>query len=324
MDEVWNEEGRHQEAQQRHERRRQQPARARHEGTAQELIDKYQALLESQADSCTTQTTTSDSTATHGWNERGREPDDRQEGERQPMAAPPGIPSRRSSTTTSTRTWHTNSATASLSRTRQLEYKLSNTRRSRRITSSGSATLLQGSPQETIFYTKKNVQEAEEPTEQAEPVLPTDDGLTVNSSTNASPEDERGEEEEREHDTPVASPEDDEQNYWDNIETIVKENWRDERKPTTSQELKEGVLYFMELILTDDLVKRARDMQRRSCYETVRCIHMSKVEDELWRQLEERGGRLVDTNDYIVARDTMNTELYDTNGEQRCYRRNYI
>eukprot|EP00971_Amphidinium_carterae_P344581 6485063-Amphidinium_carterae.1 len=45
----------------------------------------------------------------------------------------------------------------------------------------------------------------------------------------------------------------------------MKENWKDEQLLTTSQQLHEGVLYYMALDTIDDIVKRAQDLIRRRC-----------------------------------------------------------
>eukprot|EP00971_Amphidinium_carterae_P251969 5002812-Amphidinium_carterae.2 len=267
-----------QDAQQRHERRLEQPARARREGTAQELIDKYQALLKQIVARRRQRVQTRQRQDRHGMNEREREqePENRQDGERRHKAAPPGVRVTNKSALQTPRHQMTIEQIRErfyreedrLQRAQQLglqylpphpyhEQDGVQVREYERGLELGRQAAIreqeqeeaeelqaqvaqQGSPQETILHEEDRAEEAEEPTEQALPVLPTDDGLTVNSSTSGSPEDEgneRGKEGEREHDTPVASPEDDEQNYWDNIVDNIRESWHDMEMLTTSKEI---------------------------------------------------------------------------------------
>eukprot|EP00971_Amphidinium_carterae_P160561 3183097-Amphidinium_carterae.2 len=105
--------------------------------------------------------------------------------------------------------------------------------------------------------------------------------------------------------------------------------------------MREYSIYYMELSSIDDIVARVQDLEEDAVRQlNIYQNHMSDVEDEIWRQLEEQNGKLVDTNDYIVAIAMKDEELmkkicyryfnehralrqvYDANGEQINYRRN--
>eukprot|EP00971_Amphidinium_carterae_P069216 1369580-Amphidinium_carterae.4 len=109
----------------------------------------------------------------------------------------------------------------------------------------------------------------------------------------------------------------------------MNENWRDEQLLTTHEELHEGVAYHVDLSDIENLVKKAQDLDDEAAKQlTVYQNHMNDVDEQLWRQLEERDGKIVDTNDYIVALamkddEKMKTICYRYFNEHRALRRQW-
>eukprot|EP00971_Amphidinium_carterae_P290092 5759848-Amphidinium_carterae.1 len=67
-------------------------------------------------------------------------------------------------------------------------------------------------------------------------------------------------------------------------------------------ELHEGVLYYMELKEIEDVMKKAReDDEEANRMLEIHQMDMNILETKIWKQLEDRDGKIDDNEDYITA-----------------------
>eukprot|EP00971_Amphidinium_carterae_P072278 1429652-Amphidinium_carterae.1 len=169
--------------------------------------------------------------------------------------------------------------------------------------------VLQDIPQEVIQQaTEVRTEPAEVRAKPAE-----DETHTLDSSTSTSTSDEAeaatGREEElpRVRDELHQSPEDDDEiEYWDNVVHMMKENWLEGQLITVYKDLHEVVLYWMDETHIELLHYRSQQQHDEEATRDLKVYQsdMDKLYEQLWKQLEERNGKLSENEVYIKAWDT--------------------
>eukprot|EP00971_Amphidinium_carterae_P348119 6490330-Amphidinium_carterae.2 len=86
---------------------------------------------------------------------------------------------------------------------------------------------------------------------------------------------------------------DSEESYRENILEYMKLNYNDENMISVAQELHEGVQVYMELDEIEDVMKKAREGDQDASRKLeIHQISMNFLEQSLWRQLEDRDGKI--------------------------------
>eukprot|EP00971_Amphidinium_carterae_P262729 5212047-Amphidinium_carterae.1 len=107
--------------------------------------------------------------------------------------------------------------------------------------------------------------------------------------------------------------EDSDEHYWQTIFEYMSNNWLEEKGITTSDELHEGVLYWMKLEDIKDLLKRSQRGEPEAAKRMENYyVDMDVLEKVLRKKLEDNYGRIEETEEFIPAlRNKENMKLKD-------------
>eukprot|EP00971_Amphidinium_carterae_P042238 829787-Amphidinium_carterae.4 len=146
----------------------------------------------------------------------------------------------------------------------------------------------QGIPEERVQQVQQVQVEVPEVPAEAEQV----DSATTGSSTSG----------QSSHARRLQAVDDSDEYYWKNILVYMHLNYVDEKRLTSSHELHEGVLYYMNIEEIDDLLRRSQRGEPEAARKMqVHYTDMSFLEQCVQKQLEDRQGEIEESEEFITA-----------------------